>query len=238
MEFIDLTLPTAAENVALDEALLDAAEQGRGGELLRVWELARHAVIIGRSSRIDDEVNRDECRRRGIDVVRRASGGAAIVAGPGCLMVSLVLSCELRPKLRHVDQAHQFVLGRLARAIGEHLAGVRRRGTSDLAFGEKKFSGNSLRAKRDWILYHGTLLYDFAIPQIGALLATAPRQPAYRAGRSHDDFVANLPLPRPALVQAVSAAFAARSITTDWPREETQRLVRQRYGREEWTQQR
>ena len=42
MKLLDLTLPTAAENLALDEALLDAAEQDAGpSELLRILGIAR-----------------------------------------------------------------------------------------------------------------------------------------------------------------------------------------------------
>jgi lipoate---protein ligase len=239
MELLELTLPTAAENVALDEALLDAAEEGnRRDEILRIWELRTTAVIVGRSSRVQEEVDVPECRRQGVQIVRRTSGGAAVVAGPGCLMYSLLLSYRARPALRFLDQAHRFVLDHLAAALARHVPGVTHSGTSDLALGERKFSGNSLRAKRGWCLYHGTLLYDFALPRIGSLLKTAPRQPAYRQGRSHDEFVANLPLAREALVRAVSAAFGADQSTIDWPQQQVASLVRQRYGQAEWTFQR
>src|SRR5262245_52611791 len=107
MQFLDLTLPTAVENVALDEALLDgaevsAAEAGSGarGEVLRLWESRETMVVVGNSSRLADEVRLDVCAARGVPVLRRASGGAAIVSGPGCLMYAVVLSYELRPELR------------------------------------------------------------------------------------------------------------------------------------------
>ena len=238
MDFLDLTLPTAAENVALDEALLDAAEAGRGGEVLRLWEPRRTAVVIGRSSRLEDEVNVEKCRQAGVEIVRRTSGGAAIVAGPGCLMYSLVLGYQQRPHLRHLDQAHGFVLDRLAAAIGQRAGGVAHVGTSDLAVGNQKFSGNSLRCKRDWFLYHGTLLYGADLELIDSLLGTPPRQPAYRAGRSHRQFVTNLPLGRETLSEIVRGAFAAETMVASWPMEETERLVSDRYGREEWTRQR
>jgi lipoate-protein ligase A len=239
MELLELTLTTAAENVALDEALLDEAEEERRGEeMLRLWELERAAVIIGRSSRIDEEVDLAACRRQGIDIVRRSSGGAAIVAGPGCLMYSLLLSYRTRPALRYLDHAHALVLERLAAGLSRHVAGVTHSGTSDLALGGRKFSGNSMRGKRDWFLYHGSLLYAFELRRIGELLKTAPRQPAYRQGRSHDEFLVNLPLARAAIVRAVIDAFGAGPIVAAWPREEVARLVRQRYGQAEWTHQR
>src|SRR6476469_5249516 len=109
MQRVDLTLPTAVENVALDEALLDSAEAGSGhDEYLRIWESPEPCVVIGRSSQISREVNAAECRSRSIPIVRRSSGGAAIVAGPGCLMYAVVISHRARPDLFDITRAHRF----------------------------------------------------------------------------------------------------------------------------------
>ena len=58
MEFLDVTLPSLPENLALDEALLLEAEAGRGGEVLRLWEWPRPAVVLGAGGRIADDVER------------------------------------------------------------------------------------------------------------------------------------------------------------------------------------
>ncbi len=235
MQLLDLTLPTPAENLALDEALLDEADAtGRLAQVLRLWEPDRPMVVIGRSSKIAEEVDLAECRRRGVAVLRRASGGTAVVTGPGCLMYALVLGLARYPALRMVDQAHRFVLGRIAQALAPLVDDVALRGTSDLAAGALKFSGNSIRVKRNHLLYHGTLLYDFPLELIGACLRRPPRQPDYRRGRPHGEFVTNLPLDRGTLRQALIAAFHAVRPVADWPRRRTARLVDRRYGRDAW----
>lgn len=237
MRYLDLTLPGAAENLALDEALLEEAESaGRPTETLRLWEPARPLAVLGRSSKIDDEVHLDACRELGIPVLRRVSGGAAVLTGPGCLMYALVLSCRLRPGLRSVDRAHRFVLGTLAAALGPLAPGVGCRGTSDLAVGEQKFSGNSLRLKRDHLLYHGTLLYDFPLGLIGRCLKMPRRQPGYRDGRSHGEFVTNLSLQPTVIRGALVAAWEADEPYGDWPQEPTARLAEEKYGRREWNE--
>jgi lipoate-protein ligase A len=193
-------------------------------------------VVVGRSSRIDAEVHRDECSRLGIPILRRSSGGAAIVTGPGCLMYALVLSYRLRPELRLIDHAHRFVLGRVASALRPLVPEVTCRGISDLAVGDWKFSGNSVRCKRDHFLYHGTLLYDFPLELIDQCLATPPRQPDYRVGRPHQGFVTNLPLP-PATIRAVLiASWDANQPCTEWPRDVTRRLAMEKYNRPEWNE--
>src|SRR5205823_408571 len=47
MQFLNLTLPSLFDNLALDEALLLDAEAGAGGEVLRCWAWPRLAVVLG-----------------------------------------------------------------------------------------------------------------------------------------------------------------------------------------------
>ena len=175
---------------------------------------------------------------------RRSSGGATIVAGPGCLMYAVVLSYERRPESRGVNEGHGYVLARLAEALAMHEPTVTAAGTSDLAFIEagpdgentslRKFSGNSLRVKRTHFLYHGTLLYDFDLSLVSACLRTPPRQPAYREARGHAEFIANLPLSKSTLEASVLAAWPTTGELFDWPRDRVEQLVAERYGRNDW----
>lgn len=235
MYLLELTLPSAAENVALDEALLEQAEAtDPEQEVLRIWEAPQPMVVIGRSSRIAEEVDVERCRALGIPVIRRSSGGAAIVAGPGCLMYAVVLSYAKRPQLSRLDEAHRAALEPLVGALAGKVAGVMKAGTSDLAVAGKKFSGNSLRCKRTHLVYHGTLLYDFPLPLVAQLLKTAPRQPAYRDGRDHEAFVGNLPIDRASLYSAVRSAFPTISALPDWPADLTAQFVAERYALDSW----
>ena len=81
-------------------------------------------AVVGRSSYIDVEVHQDACRELGIPILRRISGGATIVTGPGCLMYALVLSYENRPGVQTVAQIHAFVLDTLAKALAPLMPGV------------------------------------------------------------------------------------------------------------------
>ncbi len=239
MKLLDLTLPTPEENVALDEALLDAAEAGEiQDDVLRLWEPAQHFVVAGRSSRIAEEVELAACEASSVPVLRRTSGGAAIVAGPGCLMYALVLRYDGREHLRMLDQAHAHVLGAIAKALAAFIPGIEHRGTCDLVLGNRKFSGNSVRCKRDHLLYHGTLLHHFDLALVGRLLRLPPRQPEYRAGRSHQQFIANLGVPDPDLKRALIDGLAADEPLENWPRERTNRLVAERYSLADWNRQR
>jgi lipoate-protein ligase A len=245
MQRFDLTLPTPAENLAFDEAILEWAEENAAdGEFLRLWESPQPMVVVGRSSHVGKEVNEEFCRKEGIPILRRSSGGAAIVTGPGCLMYGLVLSYAVRPELKDITRAHSFILKQLTTALGpmlSHAGTIACGGTSDLAVHDhedatkiRKFSGNSLRMKRTHLLYHGTLLYAFDLGLIEKCLRMPPRQPDYRRARPHRDFVMNVPATRQQLVTAVAAAFPMASAPTEVPTSRVEELVAERFGNDKW----
>lgn len=235
MKLLVLSLSTPEEDLALDEALLEQAETGAGpSEVLRLWELNRPCVVVGRSSRVAVEVRPDACAEAGVPILRRCSGGAAVVAGPGCLMYSVVLAYRDRAPLRMLDQAHCFVLGIMHQALARLAPDVRIQGTSDLTLGDRKFSGNSLRCKRDHFLYHGTILYDFPLDLIGRCLATPPHQPAYRQQREHARFVTNFPAGQDQLHRCISEAWGTDGQLESWPEQQVAALVSSRYDQASW----
>ena len=219
----DFAVASPAEQLAADEALLAAAERNESfSGAFRVWESTTPFVVLGRGSKVAEEVNQDRCREDHVSILRRTSGGATILTGPGCLMYTVVLRHEGDSRLATIDATHDFVLNTTCEALnaspllGDIPCRVEKAGTSDLALREgtdqqsaerRKVSGNAMRRARNWTLYHGTLLYDFDLALVGRYLATAPRQPDYRAARDHTQFVTNLPLSREAITQALLAAW-------------------------------
>jgi lipoate-protein ligase A len=235
---LDADLPGVAEHLALDEALLAEAHEGRlEGPVVRTWMAARPTVVLGSSSRLSEEVDLDACGVLGVDLLRRPSGGLTVVLGPGCVMWSVVAPVPEPPPA--IERIHAAMLDPLAAALSAVGATVLRRGSSDLAIeadgGERKVSGNALRLRRGAVLYHGTLLDDFDLDLVPRVLRHPPREPGYRAGRPHADFLANLRLGRPVIDAAVTAAFAVTGVRTEWPRDRVAELVRDRYRDASWT---
>lgn len=227
-------------NLALDEALLEQAESidwdfGSGcGELIRFWEPETHFVVLGRSSLVAEEVNLSYCQAQAIPVFRRASGGATILTGPGCLMYAVRLSYRLRPSLRMLDQAHQFVMGQIKTAVSKLGFDVQIAGTSDLVYQDQKVSGNSLRCRRGGLIYHGTLICDLDLDLIAACLGRPARQPEYRRGRGHRDFLTRLPVSTETLKEAIAETFHAADQILDYPFELCEQLAREKYQIDAW----
>jgi lipoate---protein ligase len=192
LRLLDRSLLCAEENVALDSALFQAVEAGAEDETLRLWETPARVVVVGCSGVISNEVEREVCAADGVAVLRRDSGGGAVLLGPGCLSYSLLLSVEKRPRLRDVRLSYRLILGCLVRSLA--VPGLEIRGVSDLAIEGRKVSGNAQRRGRHALLHHGTLLYQFESRWVERYLKQPSRQPDYRSGRRHADFLGNLPL--------------------------------------------
>ena len=236
MNHLDLTLPSAAENLACDEALLDQAEADGGPAVLRFWESTTHFVVLGYANKVRQEVNERACQEHGVPILRRCSGGGTVLQGPGCLNYSVILRIGDSPDLQGITATNRFVMERNRRALASVLGkAVTIEGHTDLATVGLKFSGNAQRRKRDWLLFHGTFLLNFDLDLIEKLLLPPPRQPEYREGRSHTEFVTQINVASDAVKAALRQAWDANTPQTDIPRERIAQLLAEKYLREEWT---
>ena len=100
---------------------------------------------------------------------------------------------DRQPGLDLIAPSTRYVLTRILNAIIPLFPTLAIAGTSDLAAGSVKVSGSAQQRKRRFFLHHGTLLAGFDLPQLARYLNAPERQPDYRRGRPHVQFVGNLP---------------------------------------------
>lgn len=217
LRLLDLTLPSAAENLALDEALLNEMDEHGGDPVLRFWESDNYFVVLGRACRLRDDVYTEACRRDNIAVLRRASGGGTVLQGPGCLSYALMLPFEWHSVLRDIRKTNRFILERIAQALRRWEPTVAFREISDLAVNGFKISGNAQRRTRRALLFHGTILHGLRIDLVSRYLTHPKRQPDYREDRPHASFLRTIDAPLQDMKQAIAAAWNARSTAVDLP---------------------
>ena len=117
MNFLDLTFPTPAENLAADEALLDWCDETGGPEMLRFWEPREHFVVVGYANKVATEVHTDACAESHVPILRRCSGGGTVLQAPGCLNYSLILRIIEGGSLASINSANRFIMERNRAAI-------------------------------------------------------------------------------------------------------------------------
>ncbi|MFN4260637.1 MAG: biotin/lipoate A/B protein ligase family protein [Gemmataceae bacterium] len=238
MDYLNLTLPTLAENLALDEALLLHAEAGAGGEVLRSWEWPAWGVVLGAGGKLAEDVDERACLAHGVSIHRRASGGGTVLLGPGCLAFTLILNYQRAAELDDIRSSYGFILDRVRGALADAVPGLASAGISDLAIHGRKCSGNSQQRKRHYLLHHGTLLYDFAVEHVAKYLRMPQRQPEYRHQRGHADFLTNLPLSALELRRRLRGSWQADVPLDAWPEDLVRQLVAEKYSRPKWVRRR
>ncbi|MGZ9146536.1 MAG: lipoate--protein ligase family protein [Nitrospira sp.] len=214
---LDLTLPFPAENLALDEVLLQELDERGGAPILRFWESECPFVVLGRASRVADDVDLTACKKDGLPILRRASGGGTVLQGPGCLSYAVVLPLEWHPDLASIRATNRFVLERIAAALRQWEPTTSFQGISDLAIGDRKISGNAQRRTRNALLFHGTILHGMRADLVARYLKHPSRQPDYRSDRPHRMFLSTINAPPQAIKQAIASAWNAEPTDSEWP---------------------
>jgi lipoate-protein ligase A len=178
---IDTGARSAAENIALDAALLDLRAAGKIENTLRFLSFTPGAALIGLHQSAKQELRLDYCEANGIDINRRITGGGAvffdatqigweIIAGRG----DIDCGATMAHLTRYICEAA---------ADGLRLLGIPAsfRPRNDIEVGGRKISGSGGAWEGDAFLFQGTLLVDFDI----ATMLRALRVPTEKLSR-HD----------------------------------------------------
>ena len=236
MRYLELTFADPARNLACDQALLEWCEEQDVDGVLRVWEPQNYFVVLGHSNKLATEVNVTACAGRGMPILRRFSGGGAVLQGPGCLNYALVIKNRpsgiagaIGESYRRVLKRHQKIFVRLMSEA------VQIQGISDLAIGGRKFSGNAQYRKHRHVLVHGSFLLDLDLPLVESCLCMPSREPSYRQGRSHLSFLRNLCIDSSMVREALKEEWGVESNLDEVPRQRIEELANQRYSCSNWS---
>lgn len=124
-----------------------------------MWQV-EPTVIIGRNQHILTEVNLEYCNRRGINVVRRKSGGGCVYADMNNVMFSYVTTSDA---VVTTFSAYTAMVADMLCQLGvEAEAG----GRNDILIHGRKVSGNAFYHKRGRAILHGTMLYNTDISEM------------------------------------------------------------------------
>lgn len=176
------------ENVELDERMLRAA-RGLGRVTFRLWWGTAPTVVLGSSEDADVVADVRRCAELGVEIIRRTSGGGAILQTAGVLNYALVAPAPAAFWIKELFLVSSRILIEGLRMLG---LDARQQGTSDVTVGDLKVSGNAMARRAGGILVHGTLLYDLDAALVEASLRHPPREPEYRRGRPHRHFITTL----------------------------------------------
>ena len=173
----------------LDDDLMNLT-RGDQQPRVRVYPWEGVAVVIGRGGKQHLELDRAAIAADGVPLLKRPGGGCAVVLDPGNVIVSVVLPL---PGLSGITTAFGAISSWLAAALEQlDLGPVVQRGVSDLVVGDRKIGGSCIYRTRNLLYYSTTLLVQPDLDLVERYLPHPPREPDYRQGRNHRDFMGHL----------------------------------------------
>jgi lipoate---protein ligase len=186
-----------------DDDLISAVQaDDRMRHRVVAWD--RVEVVIGRGGKADVELDMAAIQADGVPVSRRRGGGCAVVLDQGNVVVSAVAA---RPGIGEVTQAfREFTSWMIAGLATVGFAGVTSDGVSDLVLDQRKIGGSCIYRTKGLVYYTTTLLVVPNLDAIERYLPHPPREPDYRAGRCHREFLGCLQSPN--LLSAAQLAEA------------------------------
>ncbi|MDR1949966.1 MAG: lipoate--protein ligase family protein [Spirochaetaceae bacterium] len=156
-------------NMALDEALLESVALGHSLPVLRFYGWKPRAVSVGYFQGLEDEVDLAACKARGVDVIRRITGGGAVFHHAE-LTYSIIMADSHPLAGDSIRVSYQTLCAGIIRGL--ELLGLEARFApiNDILCGGRKISGNAQTRRRGTVLHHGTILLDLDVALMFELL--------------------------------------------------------------------
>ncbi len=161
--------------MAVDEAIVTARITDSVPNTLRLYRWKPSAVSVGRFQDVAKEVQVDNCRQKGIDIVRRLTGGGTVYHDSQDEITYSVVARERDFGTTDVIQAYNRICGGMIEAA--KMLGVKAsfdpgdpRNCPNISVNGKKISGSAQYHKSGVMLQHGTFLLDVDLENMFAFL--------------------------------------------------------------------
>lgn len=176
---IDTGHLSAAENMALDEAMLEARQEDRIPDTIRFLSFRPPAALVGYFQTVEKEIRVNYCQKKGIDINRRITGGGALYWSSADIGWE-IFSVKGRFQASGMESYYGLFCSAVARGINQLGIHARFRPRNDIEVGGKKISGSGGTCLQDAFLFQGTLLVDLDIDTMLRCLRVPVEKLSYR----------------------------------------------------------
>lgn len=237
----------ACTNMAIDEAVLWARSQGLVPSTIRLYTWKPSAVSIGYFQSMDGEVDVEACKRLGVDLVRRITGGGAVYhAHGGEVTYSIVV--DQRDKRIPKSFTESFRVLSQGLILGLRKIGVEAsfQPINDIAVNGRKISGSAQTRRKEVLLQHGTVLVKSDIQTMFQVLRVSKEKISDKAIKAVEERVTTihretgreigLSTVREALREGFEESLNVKLMKGVLTSQEKQRVeeLRKKYARDSW----
>lgn len=234
-------------HMALDEVLTEEVAAGRRPPMLRVWEWASPAVVIGSFQSYRNEVDPEGAERHGVGVVRRISGGGAMFCEPGnTITYSLSVPQSLVQGLTFAD-SYAYLDDWVLHALADMGISAWYQPLNDIASKDGKIAGAAqkrLAGGGGAVLHHVTMSYDIDAAKMLDVLRVGKEKLSDKgttsAKKRVDPLRRQTGLPREEVIDRMVGSFhdrygLERTRVTPQEAERAQLLAESKFSDPEWT---
>ncbi|MFD6699924.1 MULTISPECIES: biotin/lipoate A/B protein ligase family protein [unclassified Microbacterium] len=231
-------------NLALDEVLTTRVGEGRRRPTLRIWEWDESAVVIGSFQSYRNEVDPAGAAKHGFDVVRRISGGGAMMMAAGQIITySLYVPATLVQGMTFAD-SYAFLDDWVLQALRSLGIDAVYQPLNDIAGPSGKIGGAAQkRLANGGVLHHATLSYDIDGQMMTEVLRIGREKLSDKgtasAAKRVDPLRSQTGLSRAEIIERFKDTFRAVTGAEDGviaadEYEAAEELVRTKFGTEAW----
>jgi len=174
-----------SENYDLPDCRL--LQSGNNHSSFKVWEPDQTIVIMGKGSDPVDELRAENILRDNVPVVKRSTGGCSVIVAPNMFVASFVLKNDVAKKNNEYFDLFNSILVKTFRKL--RVENIDLDGISDITLNGLKVVGSAIYRNKDLVFYHAVINSAGDINLLEKYLKVPTRQPEYRQGRAHKDFV-------------------------------------------------
>ena len=160
---LDTPPMTAAENMALDDTLLELKGRGETPDTIHFLQFSPWAVLVGFHQSVEEEIRKDYCKANGIHINRRITGGGAIFFDTSQLGWEVICDKVFFNVVIPNNRLFKTLCDPVVTALD--LLGLKSvfRPRNDIEIGGRKISGTGGTESEGAFLFQGTMLVDFDV---------------------------------------------------------------------------
>ena len=160
---LDTPPMTAAENMALDDVLVELKGRGKTPDTIHFLQFSPRAVLTGYHQSVAEEIRTDYCRANGIHINRRITGGGAIFFDENQLGWEVICSKTFFNAKIPNNRLFRTLCKPVISALGRLGLESSFRPRNDIEINGRKISGTGGTDSDDAFLFQGTMLVDFDV---------------------------------------------------------------------------
>ena len=163
--------------------------------IAKIWIPEFSSVVLGTSNKLENALVFDEIENDNIPVYKRPSGGETVLLSPNTIVISAVFPKKKLEGVKKYFIVNNEKIIKALQSLGVESLG--QRGISDVTIENKKIVGSSIYQNKDIVFYHAVLNVQEKVEKIAKYIKHPTKEPDYRKGRKHTDFVTSVKIHKP-----------------------------------------